>query len=504
MDAELEYSRAVGLAHRKRYGQFFTPERAARFMVEWACRGADTVLDPAVGNSIFLRSAREQYPGCTLVGYEVDGAVLDHFGNPARADLRREDYLRGDWESRYDAIVCNPPYNRFQAVEGREELLEDLCRHTGVRCSGLTNLYALFLMKSIFQLSPRGRLAYLVPSEFLNSRYGEPVKRLMVEEGLLRAILNLDCAGEVFPGAVTTACILLLDREEKTDAAFYRISALEELERFEALIPTCRVSRKELRPENKWRPYLLGEDRGRGEHLRPLSDFCRVTRGIATGANGFYCFSQSKMEACGLDERYFTPCICRSADVHGPVFTREDFRALAEQDRTVYLLDVTRAEERDLARYVARGEEQGVDRRYLPAHRTPWYSVERKDAAPIWVSSACRNGMKFVRNRAGIASLSTFHGIFMKEPFRQDADLLFACLLTPTVQGLLEGERKELGGGLHKFQPNDLNRAMVPDLERLSPESLAALRTLARALVEHFSADLVDRVDNILQEEWNT
>lgn len=504
MEKELEYSRAAGQEHLKRYGQFFTPEQAARFMVDWACVGAETMLDPAAGNSIFLRSAREQYPGCILTGYEVDRAMLDHFGNPARADLRLEDYLRGSWEGHYDAIVCNPPYNRFQAVEGREELLESIYRHTGVRCSGFANLYTLFLVKSIFQLSRKGRLAYLVPTEFLNSKYGDRVKKLMLEQELLRAILNLDCSQKVFPGAITTACILLLDREKKTGVDFYRIASLEELTDLADLTPTCQVAYKDLRAEDKWRPYLSGERRGRDGNLRPLSDFCKVSRGIATGANGFYCFSKSKMEEYGLNERYFTPCICRSADVSGPVFTRQDFRNLAEQNKTVYLLNVTETEDAVLLRYAAQGKAQGVDRRYIPTHRSPWYSVEQKPAAPIWVCSACRNGMKFVRNRAGVANLSTFHGIFMKKPFEKDTDLLFACLLTPTVQRLLEAERKELGGGLHKFQPNDLNRAMTLDLTLLSERDREEILALGSDMEEHFSTELIEKVDKIVKKYLDT
>lgn len=503
MGREAEYIKAIGPEHLKQYGQFFTPEQAARFMVAWACEGAETMLDPAAGNSVFLRAARAHYPNCALTGYELDPAMLDYFGNPTGADLRREDYLRGEWQGRYDAIVCNPPYNRFQAVEGREELLKELRTHTGVPCSSFSNLYSLFLVKSIFQLSERGRLAYLVPSEFLNSRYGIPVKKVMLERKLLRAILNLNCEKELFPGAITTACILLLDREEKEEIDFYRISALDKLTNLQDLTPVCRVPFENLRAEEKWRPYLLGEKRQEEGPLVPLSKFCTVSRGIATGANEFYCFSRSLMEKHNIKENCFTPCICRSAQVKEPVFTAEKFRALAEQDQLVYLLDVRESEDEALERYVESGEKQGIATRYLPAHRTPWYAVERKGAAPIWVCSACRSGMKFVRNRAGVANLSTFHGIYMKKPYEGETDLLFTYLLTPTAQRLLEEERKELGGGLHKFQPNDLNEARVLDLDTITETDRMAMLELYKQIEEHFSTDLIEKVDHIVKKYLN-
>ena len=148
-------------------------------MCAWACKDAHSMLDPAVGNSVFLKFARKYNAECKLTGYEIDSKILEYFGNPTNADIINADYLLNGWEEKYDAIVCNPPYNRFQAISNRSEILNAICLHTGVKYSGYTNLYILFLLKSIHQLSDRGRLAYIVPSEFMNSKYGTAIKELL-------------------------------------------------------------------------------------------------------------------------------------------------------------------------------------------------------------------------------------------------------------------------------------------------------------------------------------
>ena len=104
---ETRYNEITPPEHRRALGQYFTPPAVAEFMASWACEGAQTMLDPAAGNSVFLRAARERYPGLVLTGYELDGGILGFFGNPAGAELRKEDYLRSGWEDTYDAIVCN-------------------------------------------------------------------------------------------------------------------------------------------------------------------------------------------------------------------------------------------------------------------------------------------------------------------------------------------------------------------------------------------------------------
>ncbi|MFR5761744.1 MAG: hypothetical protein ACLUFI_09225 [Oscillospiraceae bacterium] len=87
-------------------------------------------LDPAVGNSVFLKYARTHNASCSLTGFEIDREILDYFGNPAGADIINDDYLLRDWEKKYDAIICNPPYSRFQVVENRNEVLKVIYEHT--------------------------------------------------------------------------------------------------------------------------------------------------------------------------------------------------------------------------------------------------------------------------------------------------------------------------------------------------------------------------------------
>ena len=49
-----------------------------------------------------------------------------------------------------------------------------------------------------------------------------------------------------------------------------------------------------LSPEEKWRKYLFHEVFSTYRNLIPFSMICSASRGIATGANEFFCFSKSK------------------------------------------------------------------------------------------------------------------------------------------------------------------------------------------------------------------
>lgn len=501
MKKEVFYSKSVGSEHVKTFGQYFTNDAIADFMTKWACFGADHMLDPAVGNSVFFRYAKKNYPACRLTGFEIDKTILDFFGNPTGADLRIEDYLMSDWDTQYDAIVCNPPYHKFQSVTDRKEILQEIWEHTGIKYSGYTNLYSLFLLKSIVQISEKGRLAYIVPTEFLNSAYGIPIKELLLAQKLIKAIVHFPDNAKLFFHATTTCCILLLDHSPKESVSFINIHSMEDLKELpEHPKHSVRVRYSKLKPEEKWRSYLNHEEMQTYQNLRNISDFCYVSRGIATGANDFFCLSASEIEQYKIPPSCISPCICRSSDVTKPVFTSSDFAALHAAGKKVCLLDAKEEDADSLKAYLSYGIQCGIPSKYLPARRNPWFSMEQKPAAPIWISSACRNTIKVVRNLAEVKSLTTFHSVFVKDEYVRYTDIIFCCLLTPTAQNILRENRKELGNGLDKFQPNDLNSAKMPDITLLSEEDFCAILQIYNEMKKQYRPQQIHAIDDIIKK----
>ena len=104
----------------------------------------------------------------------------------------------------------------------------------------------------------------------------------------------------------------------------------------------------------------------------------------------------------------------------------------------------------------------------LTSHRTPWYALENKPPAPIWVSVFSRGNIKVVRNEAGVKNLTTFHGLYTNGLTEQEINILFCYLLTPTANRILKQNKREYGDGLDKFEPNDLNNSKIIDIKNLT------------------------------------
>ena len=383
-------------------------------------------------------------------------------------NLRNEDYFACDWNTKYDAIVCNPPYLKFHDYDNAT-YIPDVNSHLGTRLNGFTNLYTLFLLKSIAQLQEGGRLAYIIPSEFLNSDYGVEVKRALIESNTLQHIIVVDFTECAFDDALTTACILLCER--MTGSASVRFSLVNNI----AGLNNCfseyvEYNTSELDANIKWKSYYEEGNSCKYNHLVPFSKFAKVSRGIATGANDFFTFKPSKADDYDIPEECLMPCICKAVDAPQTFFTQNEFAKLINEDKSVYLFNGSTApDNKSVLRYIHLGEKSEINKRYLTASRSPWYAIENRPPAPIWVSVFSRSGLRFIRNEANIYNLTTFHCVY---PLNTEVDIevLFAYLITDVAKDIFLDNSRQYGNGLIKFEPNDLNKGMVVDLTLLSTE----------------------------------
>lgn len=512
-EPEKEYSQMVSLEHRKKFAQFFTPFPIAEFMAKWITgnKNLNTVLDPAFGLGIFARAIRQTNKECSIKGFDIDENILrlaaNIFDNEKNTSILLKDYMFNDWENRYDGIICNPPYFKFHDYENIATLKE-IEKKLGLKLNGFTNLYTLFLLKSTCQLNVCGRAAYIIPSEFLNSDYGKLVKSYLIKNKLLRYIIIFDFEENVFDDALTTASILLFANDkEKSEVEFINIKTLDELfalqKKFSSY-PNIKsenaIAFSELKPEIKWRAYYQEQNATRFKNLVPFSNFGKVVRGIATGANEYFTFNQSKAKLFHIDEKYLLPCITKSVDVNGAFFTKQDFENLKEQDKFVYLLNATDPNEPSLKKYLAKGEAEEVHKKFLTASRNPWHALENRKPSPIWVSVFNRNGLRFIRNEANISNLTTFHCIYLNMFSAPKADLLFAYLLTDISKDIFNDNRREYGNGLQKFEPNDINKALMVDLDRIEKEDEYEILELYH---NYRKSELKKKPNESLLEEMN-
>lgn len=476
------YLNVVETAHRERLGQFFTPPFVARFMCQWALEESPPKLfDPAFGLGSFFFAAEKIAPDSIFEGIERDKKVLDHFfsdhsiTNLESLRLKQGDYFSA-WGASYPAIVCNPPYMRFQNFLDRDKVIPEIEKRTGLKLSGYTNLASAFLLKSLHELGDGGKLAYLMPLEFLNTGYGEVVKRALLEGGGIKALIRIEPEEEVFPDATTSVGIVLVHKDSVKHAVrFCTVTSMSQLEQGWAAVPGRSVNVEELDPVEKWLRHFDEPQKLNHSELVPVSSYGAFSRGIATGANEFFIVSRQEAAELGLPASTLRACIARSSQVRQGYFTESDLRRLADNDERVFLVDLASSGDESVKKYIAKGRSLGFDQRFLTRTRKPWFKLEARKPSPILFGVFSRDGFKVIRNTSSAVSLTCFH-CFYPNLFGHDfVDYLFLYFNSPASQKILSQEARKYGGKLDKFEPRDLNRALAPSPQWFSriPEALA-------------------------------
>ncbi len=212
--------------------------------------------------------------------------------------------------------------------------------------------------------------------------------------------------------------------------------------------------------------------------LIPLSRLASVNRGIATGANNYFVLTPSEAKKWKIEEEFLVPVISSSQQARHFDYTQADYERDLGDDVKTLLLYCFDAPKKNLQGYVKYGETLGIDKRYLPAHRSPWFSSEKQNPAPILACVFSRDRMRFVLNAAGVRNLTSFHGIYPKFSDQTCLKAMLSFLNSETslkVQALM---RREYGGGLHKFEPRDLEKLLVLDINDIPTSARARLAEL--------------------------
>ncbi len=286
----------------------------------------------------------------------------------------------------------------------------------------------------------------------------------------------------------------------------------EYIEKYPKIKGEISINKDKIDPNIKWRNYYQKQQSSKYKNLIQFSEVAKVVRGIATGANDYFSFNIQKAKKYKIAENHLLPCITKSKDIKKPFFTTNDFETLKNKNANVFLLDADKKQQdENVLTYIKKGEQEEINKKFLTSKRKPWYKLENRIPPPIWVGVFNRTGLKFVRNEANIRNLTTFHCIYLVDNLfnKINIDLLFAYLLTDIAKQIFDDNKREYGDGLNKFEPNDLNKALMLDLSKLNKETsdkiIALYQEYRISIIENNeNSELIYLINNMLRKEYET
>lgn len=462
---------------RRDVGAVYTPEAIVDAMIGWAAHRGDPVrvVDPGAGSGRFIIAAGMAFPEARLIACDIDplamlilraNAAVHGFGD--RLDVRLTDYRLLDLEAVDGSTlyIGNPPYVRHHKISNDAKTwFAATAARLGFKASKLAGLHVHFFLRTREIASPGDYGAFVTSSEWMDVNYGS-VLREMLADGLGGSSLQVFAPnGMPFADAMTTGAITTFAVGNRPDQFTVReVASADELDDLDA---GRRVSWEDVQRQDRWSQMVKPRGK-RPEGMVALGELFRVHRGVVTGNNDVF------VESPSIDRSavpWMVPAVTRAKDLIDAggrltIANAKNLRRLVAIPADLRGLERHHVEA--IERFKRWAKAKGADQSWTARQRRAWWAVPLKDAAPILCTYMGRRPPVFVRNLAGVPHINIAHGLYPRVPMKPaDLDAYSAWL----SKNVCVSEGRTYAGGLTKFEPKEIERILVPCLNRIHEKS---------------------------------
>jgi adenine-specific DNA-methyltransferase len=518
---------------QKLRGGYYTPEVLSDFICDWAINSADdTILEPSCGDGNFLESAAKKIKSLTsvsddfspnitgveLVTEEAEKAKerLQKYGIDSSVVSNTDFFhqVKSNVETRYDVIVGNPPFIRYQNFpEEHRTLAFELMNELGFSPNRLTNIWVPFLVIAASLLEDNGRLGMVIPAELFQVKYAGETRVFLSE--YFDRINIVTFKKLVFDGIQQEVVILLCEKSVSGNGGIRTIECddLDDLKSidFES-INGSNVKSVDHSTE-KWTKYFLTQDeinllRKLKNDLRviPGREIMDVNVGIVTGRNKFFMLNEAEVAKWNLED-YTIPVISRSNQLEGLSFSEEEYREKSNSGETIHLFLPPDEDFDDLPspcqKYIKYGESQEYHEGYKCRIRKRWYIV-----SSLWIPNGfslrqVSDFPKIVVNDTNASATDTIHRVKFNDGI--DPHLAAKSFINSLTFAFSEITGRSYGGGVMTFEPSEMKELRWPKLKPIDVDFSQLDELLRKRNIEQ-ALDIVDKELLIKQHgfSWET
>lgn len=472
--------RRSAIPQEKLRGGYYTPAAISAVLARWAIQRPDAqVLEPSCGDGQFVAAAARQLgPAGSITGIELfpDEAGKAAIRGGAGCRVVSGDfftwYLTSSPDARFDAVVGNPPFIRFQNFpEDHREAAFAIMRQEGLRPSRLTNAWVPFVVAGTRALKVGGRLALVLPAELLQVTYAAELREYLVRK--YRRLVIATFKQLLFSGIQQETILLFGIREDSgtPKIKWIELDGVNDLESIDRIALNNGVTADLNHAREKWTQFYLGPAelsliRGLegSKALTTLGHLASVDVGVVTGRNEFFVLTPSEARERGLT-RWCLPLVGRSAQIPGLRLSEGHWLAHHSADAKCLLLQLGRRPRHELPdaalRYVLHGEQSGYQRGFKLRVRLPeWWEVPSVWTPDAFLLRQIHHGPRIVTNEASATCTDTIHRIRVKPGVT--ARWLAIASVTSLAFAFAEVRGRSYGGGVLELEPSEAESLPFP------------------------------------------
>ena len=494
---------------QKLRGGYYTPDYLADFLVRWVSKNnPKSVLEPSCGDGVFFDRIASCLYNPKVTGFEVVGKEAKKAFRRAKAsgltnvNVFDDDFLGWaiyaleDKSLRFDAVLGNPPFIRYQYLPPLfQRRAERIFTELGCKFTKHTNAWVPFVLASFALLRPGGRLGMVVPAEIIHVTHAQSLRSYLGANA--RRLVVIDPEELWFPGTLQGAVLLLAEKrrgpEDRAEGlGIYPVRGREFLNADPETVFNTPKPINGKTVEGKWTRALLQPhtrallDGLRDEKaVRRFGDIAEVDVGIVTGANKFFFVDDDTVKQFGL-EKWAHPMFGRSEHCPGVIYDDIQHRANAEKGTPtnfVWFKDTSVEKSPSCKAYIQKGEREKLHTRYKCRIRDPWYAVPSVYATEVGMLKRSHNAPRLILNKLRAYTTDTAYRVRIKEGTASQIVFSFINALT-ALSAELEG--RHYGGGVLELVPSEIEHLLVPMPSKIKPNVVSldkAIRSLPMDVV---------------------
>ena len=483
-------------------GAYYTPLTLAEKMIDFFVKDKNirSILEPSCGDGVFIDAALEQgllADGKSMTAVEIEKDETDklsvkYVSNSNIHIINRDffEFYRENTHNKYDLIVGNPPYIRYQyLMESQRAEMSEILISNGMKSNKLINAWVGFIVACVQMLSDNGKIAFVIPAEILQVVYAEDLRFFLAEKLSKITLLTFE---ELVFHDIEQEVVVLIGEKGKEEAGI-RIIELNNLDDLSWLDLEKDGFQKLSHVHEKWTKYFTSKEENEliaeiraDKRFQKLSDVALINVGITTGNNKYFSVNQEIVEEYGL-QNTVKPLIGRSSHANSVYFKKEDWQKNVDTGKPAYLIDFPYdpiwTYPQGYRDYIEWGEENKQNEGYKLRIRDFWYQIPS-----VWVPDAFflrRNNIypKFVLNCCGAVSTDTMHRLKFYEG--EEPERIVLSYYNSISFAFTEICGRSYGGGVLEILPGEVGNIIVPVLDNVPID---------------FIREVLEEVDRLIRE----
>lgn len=451
-------------------GSYYTSQRIANFMVEWAIRNStDSLLEPSFGDGVFLDSVFKRFSvlgnnAPKVIGIELQPTVFSKYADsaPKSFDGHCEDFLEYSPNFEITAVVGNPPYVSLRNLkEEKRTRAIDCMAEQKIRMLSSGSLWMPFTIQASSMLAENGRLAFVLPFEVTYVKYAYPLWIYLGNNfGDIKVVRIHE---DFFPDVDVETVLLFADQHGKTT----NVVDFEIYDNVNELFANKKSIRSNIKISDivhGKKPFSFSmineKQRDMIAMLRkekiivPLIDFCKFNIGYVCADKEFFHPDEATRRRYKLTSESFVPCISNGKEINGGT----GIGAVVGIDKQINNLflpkNITPADKC----YIEYGVESGVNLRYKCRQRKPWYITPNVEI-PDLILTVFGDAPKLIVNKGKYAVSNSLLAGHIKSDITAEQ---LVCMWYNSLTLLsIELNVHSLGGGVLVLIPGETDKLEI-------------------------------------------